>query len=200
MDNINSDKKICSFCGEEVSIDYKRCPYCGSLAQLENGNKYENIEDTRNIQPRNEGEYIIKSSIDENGIERIHNSNVLIEGTKEDDSVFKEQNAEKLQNNEIIKKDSTKKIVSHKNSMSKEQTHKGSLSNIKKVFLTAICTLIPGIGQLAGVIVAIIYMNIEDDSDRNTFGFALLISSLTTFIIVGIGFYFFAVAIGNIIK
>jgi len=61
--------------------------------------------------------------------------------------------------------------------------NKKGLGNYMKVFLTVICTVVPGIGQLAGIIIAIIFMNTEDDTDRRSFGLALLIASLIFFVI-----------------
>ena len=31
MDNTNNFNRVCSFCGESIAAEYKRCPYCGSL-------------------------------------------------------------------------------------------------------------------------------------------------------------------------
>ena len=55
------------------------------------------------------------------------------------------------------------------------------LSNGMKVFLTAIFALVPAIGQLAGIITAILFMNSEDDGDRKSFGAAILVLSLVMF-------------------
>lgn len=57
------------------------------------------------------------------------------------------------------------------------------LSNALKVFITVVCTVVPGLGQLAGIIIAIIFINSDDDEDRKSFGTALLISSLIVFVI-----------------
>lgn len=34
MDSIGG-RKVCSFCGENIASDFKRCPYCGSLLDFE---------------------------------------------------------------------------------------------------------------------------------------------------------------------
>jgi hypothetical protein len=57
------------------------------------------------------------------------------------------------------------------------------LSNNMKVFLTVVST-IPWIGQLIGIISAIVFMNSEYDADRKSFGLALLIASISLFVIV----------------
>jgi hypothetical protein len=57
------------------------------------------------------------------------------------------------------------------------------LGNGIKVFLTVIST-VPWVGQLTAIIAAIIFMNSEYDRDRKSFGLALLIASLTLFVII----------------
>lgn len=57
------------------------------------------------------------------------------------------------------------------------------LSNALKVFLTAICVLVPGLGQLAGIIIAIVFMNSEENADKRSFGLALLVASLIVFVL-----------------
>lgn len=57
------------------------------------------------------------------------------------------------------------------------------LGNGLKVFLTIIFTLIPGLGQLAGIITAIVFMNMDDDPDRKSFGVAILVASLVMFVL-----------------
>jgi hypothetical protein len=56
-----------------------------------------------------------------------------------------------------------------------------------KVFLTVLFTVLPGIGQLAGIITAIVFMSSEGDSDRRSFGVALLVASLIMFVLACIG-------------
>lgn len=57
------------------------------------------------------------------------------------------------------------------------------LSNGLKVFLTVLFTIIPCIGQLAGIITAIALINTDDDADRKSFGVALLTASIIMFLL-----------------
>ena len=57
------------------------------------------------------------------------------------------------------------------------------MSNGMKVFLTIVSTVIPGLGQLIGIIAAILFMNDQADEDKRSFGTALLIASLIFFVI-----------------
>lgn len=59
---------------------------------------------------------------------------------------------------------------------------KDRLSNGAKVFLSVMAAVIPGLGQVAGVIFAIIFMNDENDEDKRSFGAALLVASLAVFV------------------
>ncbi|WHH59110.1 hypothetical protein [Petroclostridium sp. X23] len=57
------------------------------------------------------------------------------------------------------------------------EQHREHLSNGFKVFITMVAT-IPLIGQLAGIIMGIIYMNSEGNPDKKSFGRALLTGTL----------------------
>jgi hypothetical protein len=57
------------------------------------------------------------------------------------------------------------------------------LSNGIKVFLTVLFTVIPGVGQLAGIITAIVFMADDDDADKRSFGAAVMTASVVIFII-----------------
>ncbi|MBZ4644852.1 MAG: hypothetical protein PWR27_276 [Petroclostridium sp.] len=57
------------------------------------------------------------------------------------------------------------------------QSQKNSLSNGLKVLFAMIST-IPLVGQLFGIILAIIYMNAEGDADKKSYGKALLTGTL----------------------
>jgi hypothetical protein len=57
------------------------------------------------------------------------------------------------------------------------------LSNGMKVFLTVLSVAVPFLGQIAGIIIAIVYMNSNDDEDRKSFGMALLLASIIFFVL-----------------
>lgn len=63
------------------------------------------------------------------------------------------------------------------------------MSNGMKAFILTLCTIIPGFGQVAGIIVSIVLMNSEDN-DRKTFGKVLLIAMLLVFLL-SCAFYIF---------
>lgn len=74
---------------------------------------------------------------------------------------------------------------------------KPPLGNGMKVFLTILFTMIPGLGQLAGIITAIVFMNADDDADRKSFGVAILVASLIMFVISCLGCFIAAVSLST---
>lgn len=61
------------------------------------------------------------------------------------------------------------------------------LSNGLKVFLTMLFTWLPFIGQIAGIITAIVFMSTDGDEDRRSFGVALLVATLVVFVLMCLG-------------
>ncbi|MDP4182139.1 MAG: hypothetical protein Q8942_13745 [Bacillota bacterium] len=72
------------------------------------------------------------------------------------------------------------------------------LSNKMKVLLTTVSAFVPWLGQLIGLIAAIVFMNYEDDEDRKSFGRALLVSSLIVFLITSCLILFVVMALSSI--
>lgn len=70
---------------------------------------------------------------------------------------------------------------------------KAPLNNGLKVFLTILFTILPGIGQVAGIITAIVFMSAADN-DRKSFGVALLVACLVLFVFSCIGCFILAIA------
>lgn len=71
------------------------------------------------------------------------------------------------------------------------------LGNGFKVFLTIIAATVPGLGQIIGVIFAIIFMNDESDADRRSFGAALLVASLAIFVLMCLSMLILVVTFGR---
>lgn len=70
------------------------------------------------------------------------------------------------------------------------------LSNWTKVFLCTLSVIIPGIGQLIGLISGLVMISNDNDSDRRSYGAALITVSLITFVIHMIFWFLFALATG----
>ncbi len=70
------------------------------------------------------------------------------------------------------------------------------LSNWTKVFLCALSVIIPGIGQLIGLISGLVMISNDNDSDKRSYGAALLTVSIIIFVIQLIFWFLFALTIG----
>jgi hypothetical protein len=161
--------KKCSFCNETISSSTWRCPYCGSLLKDSDAGLDDNPE----------------------------NSNVDFAGDGDKSEDLKEDAVTVINDNQPEKPDEQfGKIESNivNTAVRQKEQVPNPLSNGIKVFLTVISTIIPGLGQLAGIIMAIVFMNSGDDPDRKSFGVALLISSLIFFILSCLGCFIALIA------
>ena len=70
------------------------------------------------------------------------------------------------------------------------------LSNWTKVMLTALVVLIPGIGQIVGIIFGLVFIANDRDADRRSYGGALITVSIIAFIISAIFWFMFALSFG----
>lgn len=70
------------------------------------------------------------------------------------------------------------------------------INNWTKVILTAVACILPGIGQIIGVIVGLILLSSDTDSDKRSFGAALLTISLIAFVIMSIFWFTIFLALG----
>ncbi len=71
-----------------------------------------------------------------------------------------------------------------------------SLSNWTKVMLTALVVLIPGIGQIVGIIFGLVFIANDRDADRRSYGGALITVSIIAFVISAIFWFMFALSFG----
>ncbi len=188
--------KNCDYCGEEIKSNLRRCPFCGSLLKLENHREEKIFRESLTT----EGIDVVKAEIPKTEMDRTE--------TTEDISV-EDTDIEDIDTEDIDTEDTDFVVVGEPynkdayysyeeygnlagNQAKKEDYGPKPLSNGYKVFLTMISTVIPGFGQLIGIIAAIVFMNSEDDSDRRSFGMALLIASSVMFIF---SFFFFFIII-----
>lgn len=70
------------------------------------------------------------------------------------------------------------------------------ISNWTKVILSALVVLIPGIGQIIGIIIGLIFVSDDINSDKRSFGAALLTVSVVAFIISALFWFIFALTFG----
>lgn len=168
------EMKNCDYCGEEIKANLRRCPFCGSLLKLER-NRHEKAGEA-----------------DETGRELIN----IDFGANANTGVNTGLNVDINTDTNTNKNVGTDVDVDVNVDMYTQT--KDSLSNGFKVFLTVISTVIPGFGQLIGIIASIVFMNSEDDSDRRSFGVALLIASSIMFVISFFSFIVIILLIANL--
>lgn len=71
-----------------------------------------------------------------------------------------------------------------------------TLSNWTKVMLTSLSVMVPGIGQIVGIISGLVFVANDTDADRRSFGAALITVSVIAFIIAAIFWFIFALTFG----
>lgn len=149
------NKKNCEFCGEEIHVNSRRCPFCAGVQK-----KMPSVNDGLNAlipdRPDNQLQEINSEKLDRQS----------------------ESNEKKKQKYELDIRYTGPGI----NNYGERQTDV-ALSNRFKVFLSVFSSMIPGVGQIIGIISAIIFLSNEQDEDRKSFGKALLTASLVTFVV-----------------
>ncbi|HOM02382.1 MAG TPA: zinc ribbon domain-containing protein [Acetivibrio sp.] len=220
MGNIGDGRKVCSFCGENIASDFKRCPYCGSLLETDATYSYDDPQDTFNTEKENiatdhsayrfdktindstsvadftgqavSGQQYVKYSEDDFALkEALENSETLDKGPEPAKKTDNAGGNAGVPKPEIRHADTaTPKPINEIVNNMYANTQKKSLGNGMKVFMVMLSNLLPGIGQLFGVIAAIVFMSVEGDKDRKSFGKALLISSVIAFVITVLAFAF----------
>lgn len=170
MDNGNENTKKCGYCGSEITVKAGRCPYCGSMLQV---NVEENIYANPLDAEVKSGEGDIASN------EKSEDLTGFKADTRQQSDTGPALGSKPVWNTGASYRPDYK--------MPSAGNGRGTLSNGLKVFLTILFTVIPGIGQLAGIITAIVFMNADDDADRKSFGVALLVASIVMFLLACIG-------------
>lgn len=222
--------KKCEFCDEEIPLNSRRCPYCGSLLKLTSAGQgfyrdVQNILQKDNVSPK---EDVLTYEVDINGPQA--DVTVLEDETKPesqdsfgltadptavsdtadtidgaagstvgaDNSTGGVYNAESYAASpmsgaaglpvDAARPLNEKAMPATDAAMPTSDAAKATadaakpLSNGMKVFLTILSTLVPGFGQLIGVILSIVFMN-DQDEDKRSFGIALLTASIIFFIL-----------------
>jgi hypothetical protein len=161
------DTRSCSFCKEEISMGLRRCPYCGSLLDEIKQESLESGPDNQKFSSDGDAAQMYMEQNDD--------GTIVI---KECEDISTCESKDKTEFEGLKNITQTQEIPKS----TYVNSPKSSLSNGLKVFLTVISTIIPGIGQLIGIIISVLLIN-SDDADRNSFGVALMVSSLLFFLI-----------------
>lgn len=176
ISSVNGLNKKCGFCGEEIRADSRRCPYCGSLLEV----KFDEIS----IFDANKEAEQVPQGTSDTGITEAPAAG-----------------ADGGENEETEKIEAPGAVTAARTYYKRPAgTGKRPLSNGMKVFLTTLSAVVPGLGQLIGVICAIVFVNSEEDADRRSFGVALLVASVVLFMLSFFCFFLMVLAFssGNI--
>ena len=161
--------KKCEHCGEEIHIRSKKCPFCNQTV--------------REVSPEELEE---KNNVEENTFDENNDVENMQEAAQNkfspNESVNYERNnmAVPPQINFEVGADGQPKDYVYKAEVRHSLEYTNPLSNMSKVFITALCTL-PVIGQLIGIFIGVFFSTYED-SDRKSFGRALIFLSVFMFV------------------
>ena len=212
MFEYNERIEKCSYCGEEIASNTRRCPYCGSLLEIERNRRIK--DDTINSTDSAGIEF---NKVEISGSQNYYESIPIDEESNAEDSGIDENkyvpdfqliNYVKPERENVratrqpLNEASQSFNSAVNNSRPVESSSDKNLGNGLKVFLTIFCTVIPGLGQLVGVIIGAIFLA-SDDADKRSFGRAILIASLIFFLISFFMFFLIIVllsSIGNYIQ
>lgn len=206
MDEFYGNMKYCRFCGERIELYRQRCPYCASLLgnihthgipsyysppePLRFGASEETAGRSRQGESSDEvkstsPDQIINPELSEQGAnlqEKVHVKSDTNPGPQPPDRNDLQTERQCPSAEVHIQHDGPTSYFT-------SETNSKPLSNGIKVLLTVLCSVIPMLGQAAGIVAALALMISHEDEDRRSFGRALLTASLILFVIWGAIFF-----------
>lgn len=159
--------KKCEHCGEEIHIRSKKCPFCNQT-----------VAEVIPEEPKEEAEI----ETEENIVNETQETENVENNIAADEDVNYEKNnmAMPPHINFEVGADGQPKDYVYKAEVRHSLQYTSNLSNMSKVFISALCTL-PIIGQLIGGFLGVFFSTYED-SDRRSFGRALIFLSIFMFV------------------
>lgn len=177
---VNVNSKRCRTCNEFSPAEYEKCQYCGSIL-IDISDNSNNEGETEITEGNNiEAEPELSETLPYNNI-----NEYLDENSEKNEN---EINNDQIQFNSIFGFKTSESIPA-------EKPKSKNITNGRKVFLTIICSIVPGFGQLFCLILSLNYMNSDDDEDKKSFGHALFIAALVLFVITCIISFIIALAV-----
>lgn len=160
--------KKCEHCGEQIHIRSKKCPFCNQTVA-------EVPEEVITDEVKNDNENVIEKQEDS-----VSNSSPFEEKANPSSELENDIiNQPKI--NFEIGADGKPKDYVYKAEVRHSLEYTNPMSNFSKVFISALCTL-PVIGQFVGVLLGV-FFSTYDDSDKRSFGKALIYLSICMFFI-----------------
>ena len=200
MADYNSLKK-CMFCGESIPSGAARCAYCGSILEV-TATQFDQPDETQ-TETIHHDQDIVETQYENDTQADVNSGNTgTPQGQVSEKDTQWNGNPIPQENGSYIQPQPYRPIQgnsgpNYQNRYQNQQDGDGaSLSNGMKVFLTILFTVIPGIGQVAGIITAIVFMS-STQKDRKSFGVAILVASLIMFVLSCIGCFVFSIAVSQ---
>lgn len=190
----NNTLKKCGFCGESIPMGAGRCPYCGSILEvtIEGSYQIDTNQDLSNNVSEQDAAGQQSNDWQPNAVPQDQTSHYGVYG--DNDAVPQEPQPQEPQPQQPQSQGPGPQPQPYRpvqgdgrspyqnNNQNRPAYVKLPLSNGLKVFLTIIFTMIPGFGQIAGIITAIVFMS-SADQDRKSFGIAILVACAVLFTI-----------------
>jgi hypothetical protein len=176
-------KKICSFCGESIPRSANRCPYCASILEVTVDDEFFSFDHEQdqntaksNDVPPGTGETRYGDPDSGQAWQSGYGTGSDQQGQTGGQTGYQNQGPG---TGRPYRPGYEQPVMYN--------SGKTPLGNGMKVFLTLVFALLPGIGQLAGIITAIAFMSSSDDRDRRSFGSALLVANIIMFVLMCLG-------------
>lgn len=188
---MNYENKVCNFCGESISEYFKRCPYCGSLFE---GNNKDSEQDKQNNEEENQNGKLLynnfKKSSDINHKNDPVNKPPGLNNSSSDSNMQRnikiDNDAENIKNDPLRKTQQKVGYSSSENSRVNSTSPNENITgmgNGAKVLLTVLTSVIPGIGQIIGAIMGMVFISSNENKDKSSFGTSIIVSSIIMFIV-----------------
>ena len=183
----------CKYCNEPIGKHEARCRYCASLIDWEEAHsEHSHSKDSIN----NEAEEL-KYQTESQRNELVRGQDfVLVDYTP---PVAEDKLNNQINNINQIHNTKHNINTTTNNSFTKNKAFvkkKKPLSNSAKVWIATLCTVFPFVGQIAGLILSISFIN-SSDPDKRTYGSALLIPNVILFVL---NMFMFFAAIGLLLS
>jgi len=86
--------------------------------------------------------------------------------------------------------------ITYNNALGNDALSNAPMSNWVKVILSALAVFIPGIGQIVGIILGLVFVSNDINADKRSFGAALITVSVVAFILSSFFWFIIALAFG----
>ncbi|HEX9060236.1 MAG TPA: zinc ribbon domain-containing protein [Clostridia bacterium] len=183
--------KKCGYCGEDVRAEAKRCPYCGSIIESDtdytrgqNAPDYPDSRPTEQYRDNERANSPDYTRVPDNSEDRPNETN------PSNDSYYTPSGVNETRNTYPPDRPASQPNYANRTQYGNHQMpqqygrqRSGKLSNGIKVFLSTLAGVIPGVGQIVGIITAIVFMNSDYDEERKSFGVSLLVASIIMFVV-----------------